>query len=111
LRKQQERDGTCFRLTLPLDAGGVGTDNSKSHRFVSPIKLRAMNGGRHYTFELPRINPLYEGREHRYSYGFTFCAGDEVHSKYAIVKQDHLLSLQGAFYDHDMKHMKTCSER
>jgi len=103
-RLKQECDGTCYRFRLSFDRPTGGDQNDKttagannvatnaSSKWVSPIKLHAFAKGRFYTSELVRINPLYQGRPYRFSYGFTGFAGDEAFEDWAIVKQDHTAS-------------------
>ncbi|EKX35508.1 hypothetical protein GUITHDRAFT_118319 [Guillardia theta CCMP2712] len=77
-RKKQARDGSLYRMKLPL----------KQQGHVTVKKLEAPCDGMEMTFELPTINPQLVGKKHRHVYGYTgFGRGDESDfTEWAVLK-------------------------
>ena len=84
-RGLQESDASWFRYTIPLSVQKRG--------LVSPVELKAVLEGQKFTAELVTINPRFQRRENRYSYGFTGFAGVGADRggflEWGIVKLDH----------------------
>eukprot|EP01035_Chromulina_nebulosa_P018443 gene18443-24150_t len=98
LRKLEEREGRCYRYTLPLP--NKESINSNNPIKVSPQILSAIDvNGNEYTLDLMRINPNFSTKKHRYSYSYTgFASPDKPYFgeylDWGIIKLDHQLAEQ-----------------
>lgn len=105
-RKLEERDGTCYRYRLPIN-------QSVTKQKVHPTILKAIgSNGLHYTSDLVRMNPNYETKPYRFSYGPAGFAGEDLpyrggYLEWALLKQDHKLSEMNTKMSQDHKKLQS----
>jgi len=97
-RRKMQPLGECYRWRLPMDNSPPASPAAPA-KWVQPQKLSAVTAqGRRMKFEVPRINPLVEGRPFRFSYSVVTGAGEgqgEL-SSWPLMKLDHSQAAQQA---------------